>query len=234
MLMSEVVTALEQSLKKSRIAASIELLRNWLSRCAPGEPTALLAQCSEAMRPHVTTLMRDLLSRYPSTLLGCPVLLQAVPEMELDSPIPPGLTLPFPAAQHAKPCSDLQFIGWLPANAKFPVPFPFRPESYNNQVAWRTPTAVVALFRSNPSVWDLETLEVPGLWWGELFMGTEGNTRLEGKELLAYPDALEAALAMQAGANGDPIPETNYFLNDLSGRHEMGVRFTEICRSHFL
>lgn len=234
MLMSEVVAAVEQSLKESRITASIELLRRWLATCSPGEPEALLASCSIAMRPHVTMLMRDVLSRYPSTLLGCPVLIEAAPDVELDSPVAPALTLPYPRPEDAKPCSDLHFIGWLPLSAQLPVAFPFRPDAYNTQIAWRSPTAVVAIFRSRPDVWDLDSLEVPALWWGELFRGAKGNCRIEGKELLAYPDALEAAVAMHAGAKGEPIPDGGFFLNDRSGRHDAGVRFVEANRSHFL
>lgn len=233
-MLNEFVTVLEQSLKKSRFSASISMLRNWLSGCAPGMPEQLLAACSPNMRPHVAILMRDLLSRYPSTLLGCPVLLQSAPEAELDSPLPPAMQLPFPRPQNSMPCTELHFVGWLPATALLPVPFPFRPELYNNQISWRTPTAVVALFRSHPGVWDMEALEVPCMWWGELFMQTHGNTRFEGKALMPYPDALEAARAMQAGANGASLPAVNHFSHDVSRMHEQGIQFAEACRTHFL
>lgn len=231
--MRNVVAELELALKKGRFNKSIELLRAWLITAEPGEPVALLEACTPAMRPHITVLLRDLLANYPSTVLGCPVLLYAVPELELDSPLPPGLTLPTPKPEIAKPCSDLHFLGWLPASAKMPVGFPFRPEDHPRLIPWHQATAAVALFRSHPGVLELDSLELPPTWWGELFHATYGNIRLEGQMLLSYPDALDTAAAMQAGARSEPRPLRGHFLTDVNWAHDFGVVFQEACRSHF-
>lgn len=230
------ISALEAALTKGDIQKSIELLRTWLASAPPGAPEELLRTCAQGIRPKLVLLMRDLLSRYPSTLLGAPVLLFARPDDEDLARPSPNLVLPFPTREVAQPCADLHFLGWLPLSAQLPIPQPFRPEHYLSSVPWHRPVSVIALFRSHPEVFDFESLELPNRWWGELFRPVRASIQLAARLLLPYPDALEAGGIMQAYANGEEPPARKYFLSDAgwSWASNEGVLFNETCRHLYL
>jgi|GEM_PF-3185538 len=225
--------ALIAALACSDIIGSIAQLRNWLMKAAPGEPQALLCETFEAsLRPRLILLMRDLLSHYPYTILGAPVLLLAQPDSAACRRQMTQLSLPFPTPDTAQPCADLHFLGWLPMAALLPVALPFRPEHHSVVVPWFRPTAVIAMFRSQPSVFDIDNIELPSQWWGELFRPTAGNIRLTSHVLMPYPDALEAARVLHAAANAEALPEQGPFLSDAAWHwaHSEGVRFHETYR----
>jgi hypothetical protein len=231
-VLCEFVKKLESFLKNGDYLKSIAMMRSWLAAAEPGDPVKLLDSCSSVIRPNVTLLLRDVMSRYPSTLLGCPLLLYAVPEGEIDSPVPSVLELPVPRPEAAKPCPELHFIGWLSADTQLPIKLPYRPADHRRTIPWHTPTSVVALFRSHPGVVDLEKLDLPYTWWGEMFLSIQGNVRLEGSLLLSYPDSLDIAVAQQAGSRGEPLP-TGHFTRDIGWAYETGIVFEETARSQF-
>lgn len=238
-MLSKIVFQIEVALKRGDFQKAIELMRRWLSTCEPGEPEQLLQNSSPQMRPNVTLLMRDLLSRYPNTLVGCPLLVYCLPGRNLDSLVSTqGMALPLPRPNNSKPCSDVQFIGWLPCDTQLPVSLPFQSERYETGMMWRTPTAVVALFRTHLGVLDLNEIVVPPMWWGEVFVQHNrsrqvANFRIEGDVLLDYPSAIEVARAMQAGARGERIPAVGRFQRDLHWAYEKGVVFLENSRIQF-
>lgn len=211
-------------------------MRVWLAVAEPGEPELLLAETAIAYRPRVALLMRDLLSRYPSTIVGVPTLLFATPEVEdTGGPTPSALTLPFPAPDVGQPCEDLHFLGWLSADTQLPVALPFRPERYLTEVPWFQATSMVAVFRSHPEVFDLDTIELPNFWWSEVFRSVAANIHLTARLLLPYPDALEAARVLQAYTRGQPVPDKGLFLSDTAwtlARDEAAL-FQESCRHLF-
>ena len=212
-------------------------MRNWLSIAEPGEPEQLLAETSDSVRPKAALLMRDLLSRYPATIVGVPMLLVASPDFEDTSVIWPScLQLPVPAPDSRNPCEDLEFLGWLPAEAKLPLALPFDAEVYPHDVPWSTPTSVVALFRSHPGLFDLDTLELPNMWWGSLFRSVTANVHLSARLVLPYPDALEAARVLQGYVRGDLVPGKGQFLSDSawSLACDEAAIFQETCRHRFL
>jgi hypothetical protein len=226
-------SALSAAFADSDIPRSIELLRNWLVRAEAGEPEALLRETPDAaLRPRLVLLMRDLLSRYPLTILGAPVLLLAHPDSAACQRQMAHLSLPLPTSDNVQACADLHFLGWLPMDALLPVALPFRPEYHPVVVPWFRPTAAIAVFRSHPGVFDIDSIELPSQWWGELFRPTVGNIRLASRVLLPYPDALEAARVLQAAANAEALPEQGQFLSDAAWHwaHSEGVLFHETCR----
>jgi len=229
------LSALEAALVKGDIPQSIELLRNWLVGAHEGEPEQLLSECSPAARPKLVLLMRDLLSRYPSTLVGAPVLVFARPDVDSTRGPTAHAFLPYPTYEAARPCEDLHFLGWLPVGTQLPVAVPFRPERYTTKLPWFKSLAAVAVFRSHPGVFDLEELELPNQWWGELFRPVEADMNLSSRLVLPYPDALEAAAVMQAVANGDELPARGHFLSDAVWHYarEVGALFHETCRHHY-
>lgn len=225
-------SALEAALVKGEIPRSIDLLRNWLVTAQEGEPETLLHATTPSVRPKLALLMRDLLARYPSTMLGAPVLMFAQPDSESCQLQQANIVLPFPTLEAAQPCAELHFLGWLPVGAALPVPQPFRPEKYKCVVPWFKAVAAVAVFRSNPNVFDADTIELPNQWWAELFRPVSGNIRLAARMLLPYPDALEAAGVMEAVANAETPPERGLFLSDATWHwaHSEGILFHETCR----
>lgn len=211
-------------------------MRYWLSNAEPGEPELLLDETSTTMRPKMALLMRDLLSRYPTTILGVPMLLQAAPDFEDTAHTwAPALVLPTPEPGEERPCEQLEFVGWLTADSKLPLELPFDQERKDISVAWMTPTSVVALFRSSPTVFDQDTIELPDQWWGTLFRKVSANLHLTARMVLPYPDALEAARVLQAYARGETVPSNGQFLSDSwwSFACDEAAVFQESCRHLF-
>lgn len=224
--------ALSAAFAAPDIPRSIELLRNWLVTAKAGEPEALVRETRAALRLKVTLLMRDLLSGYPATILGAPVLLLAHPDSDSCRRQMTSVSLPSPAPDTAQPCADLRFLGWLPTGTRLPVTLPFRPEHHPVAVPWFKPTAAIAVFRSHAGVFDYDSIELPNRWWAELFRHAAGNIRLASRVLLSYPDALEAARVLEAAANAEAPPERGLFLSDAGWHwaHSEGVLFHETYR----
>ncbi|KVP75080.1 hypothetical protein WJ96_04765 [Burkholderia ubonensis] len=231
-----VISQLESLLKKGDVRKSLEVMRGWLAIAEPGEPEQLLVETNASFRPRVALLMRDLLSRYPSTIVGAPMLLYAAPDFEdKSSTWARCLQLPFPGPEAGQPCEDLHFLGWLQADTPLPIALPFHPEKYSHEVPWMKPTSVVALFRSHPGLFDLDSVELPNQWWGKLFRSVSANIHLTARLLLPYPDALEAARVLQACTRGEPVPDKGLFLTDSAwnlARDEAAL-FQESCRHLF-
>ncbi|WP_146187175.1 hypothetical protein [Novimethylophilus kurashikiensis] len=212
------------------------MMRAWLASSEEGEPEALLAACPTEWRAKIALLMRDLLARYPSTVIGAPVLLYIEPGNDPECLPPEGNVaiahLPYPTRDQNQPCAELHFIGWLPTSAKLPVRLPFNPAHYDTAVPMNRIFAAVALFRSTPEVFDLENLELPNLWWGELFRPVAGNIQLSARMLLPYPDAIEAARVLEASANASTLPTRTGFLSDngWAWATDAGILFNEQCR----
>jgi hypothetical protein len=230
-----VISQLESLLKTGDVRKSIEVLRTWLSIAEPGEPEKLLVETSDRFRPRVALLMRDLLSRYPSTIVGAPMLIFATPDYEETSPWPKSLELPFPEPADGQPCEELHFLGWLPAETPLPVQLPFRPEHYSHEVQWMTPTSVVALFRTHPGLFDLDEVALPSPWWGKLFRHASANIHVTARMLLPYPDALEVSRVMQACTRAEPTPGKGHFLSDTAWSLALdeATLFQESCRNLF-
>lgn len=239
-MFSKIIHEIEEALKRQNFEKGIDLMLDWLSTCQPGEPGQLLQASSPQMRPNLTALMSDLMSGYPSRLIGCPVLLHCTPDQNSDLSVSTaGMALPFPGPKNAKPCPDLHFIGWLPCDAQLPIRLPFQLACYETNVDWCTPTARVALFLTNADVLNLDEIAVPAEWWAEVFIhhtlgGRVGNIRIEGDMLLNYPESLEVAAAMQDGARSNPKVEGGLFLHELDWAYKLGLVFLENCRNQFL
>lgn len=236
-MIDKIVYEIERTLKAGDFENGIYLMRKWLSTCQGGEPEKLLQASSPKMQPNVTLLMRDLLSRYPNTLVGCPLLMYCTREENPSSVVPTHtMTLPFPSPKNAKPCSHLQFLGWLSCDTQLPVCLPLDMTRYKSKVEWGNPTAYTALFRVNGEGINSDEITVPSGWWAEVFIHGNcsdqvGNVRIEGNMLFDYPSSLEVAKAMQAGARGDCMPAVSQFEVDLNWAYELGIVFLEKCRA---
>lgn len=223
-------------LRTGDIRKSMEVMRNWLTVAEPGEPEQLLDETDPAVRPKAALLMRDLLSRYPATIIGVPMLLQAAPDFEdTTSSWATGLALPIPEAGETRPCEELEFLGWLPADSQLPLEMPFDADRYPKQVPWMSPVGLVVLFRSKPDLFDQDKIELPDQWWCKLFRRVSANIHLTARMALPYPDALEAARVQQAFARGEPLPSKGHFLSDSAWSYacDEAAMFQESCRHIF-
>lgn len=231
-ILSKVVNGLQQG----DVAQCVQIMQGWLATAKPGDPEALLAAGPAEWRPKLALLLRDTLSRYPYTLLGAPVLAYcAATEGESPAAKPQWkVRLPYPTREMEQPCRDLHFMGWLPLGTRLPVELPFRPERYEAFAPMNEIFAAVALFRSHPEVFDLDQVELPNSWWGELFRPVAANVYLSARMLLPYPDALEAARVLSASARGEPPPARTGFLSDhaWAWARDAGALFQETCRHH--
>jgi hypothetical protein len=229
---------IEKMLMRGDYAKVITLMLDWLCGCQPGDPGRLLDVCSPKLRSSVELLLRDLLTNYPKILLGCPLMLYAIQDND-NVVSASGLGLPFPRPRHACPCEGLWFVGWLRSELKPPIYLPVSMEPRHNTLIWNNATSFVALFCASEDLLDTEQMQIPAEWWGDLFMKglnaqPVGNVRIEGDLLLSYPDALEVAVAQQAGARGEPMPACGHFQQDLVWAYEAGIRFGEDCRIQFM
>lgn len=182
--------------------ASIAAMRSWLATAKPGEPAQMLRSCAPEHRAKVALLMKDLLSRFPATVIGAPVLLKWTPEGTQRR-----IKLPFPSIELLHPCKDLMFLGWLGAETQVPLAFPFAPEKHTVFIEAHKVTAAVALFKTHPGVFDLNEIEMPDAWWANLLIGIPGSMNVSSRMLLPYPDALDAAQCMLAAATEQPSPD---------------------------
>lgn len=209
------ISHLERLLKTGDIQRGLEVLRNWLAVAEPGEPELMLLSASDAIRPKVVLLMRDLLSRYPATIVGVPLLLVASPDFEdTSAPWSSCLTLPPASPEARQPCMDMEFLGWAPSTLKLPLTLPIAPEQLSAAIPWSKPTSIVALFRTTSDVFDLDSVDIPNSWWGTFFQDISANIYMTGRLVLPYPDALEAARVMQAYVQGNAIPGKSLFITD--------------------
>lgn len=231
---SEILAAINKLLRTGQVKSALDLMRTWLTTAAPGEPEALLAECDEGLKPKIALLMRDLLSRYPYTLVGAPVLLYYNPGPTMADTPNIRVPLPHPTISQASPCSDLHFLGWLNPTAMLPLAMPFRPERHGLHAPSKTIYAAVALFKSHPNVFDMDELILPNTWWAELFREVPGNVHMSARLILPYPDALETArelLRAATGSSGNPY----HFISEtaVDWAKNAGELFKETCRHQY-
>lgn len=217
-----------KALREGCIDQAISQVRTWLVTAKPGEPEDLLAMCPDHSRAKLALLLGDLMSRYPATVLGAPVLMHMQPAESSMCP----RSLPFPSTEQLQPNESMRFLGWLPLSTRCPLAIPFRPEHHAVTLAPRETQCAVALFRARPDVFDLEDLEVPNMWWARLFSHDTGKIRISSQMLLNYPAALEAGRVMLASArDGNAPPRTGFLSDELWGMAwNAGSLFQETTR----
>lgn len=231
----EFLKSVESLLSGCKIQQALALTRTWLAGASAGEPEELLAQCPARLKPRLTLLLRDLLCRYPHTLVGAP----AVMYFKADSPgkgeQARKLRLPHPDPETVEPCKALHFLGWLNPRTQLPLETPFRPERHEIFLPSNTMQVAVALFKCSPEVFHLEGIDLPTAWWARLFEHSEGSVHVSSRVVQPYPDALETARELLKGATGAAEPVENHFINDTTAEwaRGSGALFRESCRRQY-
>lgn len=234
-MIEKIAAEVEHNIVRNNLHGAIDLLRQWLETCEQGDPNKLLAMCTPSIRMNVRELLCDVLSCYPETILGFPLLIFGSAKNVDDG----FLTLPFPTFENAHPCQGLRFLGWIPCDSSLPIRLPFRQKNYITEVENRKSVAYVGVFRIISEEYEIDVNAVHPMWWGDLFVNSPkcdkgvGNVRIEGNVLLSYPEALEVAFAMQAGAQGNSLPPTWNFHENLDWACQQGNDFHERCNVEF-
>lgn len=228
------LNAVEKLIATRQIKPALDLMRTWLATSVPGEPESLLAKCSDSLKPKVALLLRDLMSRYPHTIVGAPSLFYFDNDLVTKTGEPALIRLPYPDHAQEPPTPNLTFLGWVGVATQLPVPVPFRPERHVICVPAKSISAAIALFRSTPAIFEGDDdVRLPDEWFARLFKGVAGTTQMSSRIIAPYPDAIELAREMLCAALGTIQPETNHFIT------EAGVQFAQSsgqlfskCRQH--
>lgn len=234
-MIEKIVTEIEEAIRQNNLHGAIDFLREWLENCEQGDPNKLLNACSPNIRRNMRVLLCDVLSYYPETILGFPLLIFGATKSADDC----FLTLPFPTFENAHPCPGLRFLGWVPCDSSLPIRVPFRQKQYRTEVEYQKAVAYIGVFRAISGEHEIDVNAVQPMWWGDLFINhpkcekDSENVRLEGNVLLSYPEALEVAAAMQAGAQGSGLPQTGTFHENLDWAYQQGSSFHEKCCNEF-
>lgn len=230
---SPIKDMLEASLLKGDIASAITLSRPWLNRAKREEVIELLSTFPAEDREKIVVLFRDMLSRYPFSLIGCPVLFFAEPEEDQANT---NLVLPLAGPDLVEPIEDLLFLGWISKDTLVPMNTPFRPELSLTPVPLSKVHCAVALFRAQHEEIDVNKIELPPQWWAELLSPLEGYLRISARLFAPLPDALDAANIMAASALEEELPSQIYFLEEplKDWASCAGSTFLNDCRKHFL
>jgi len=136
-VIEKTVAEIEDAIREKNYYGAIGLLRAWLEICEQGEPNKLLAACAPSIRMNVREMLCDVLSCYPQTILGFPLLIFGAAKSVDDG----FLTLPFPTFENANPCPGLRFLGWVPCDTSLPIRLPFLQKQYRTEVKRRKPIA---------------------------------------------------------------------------------------------
>lgn len=235
---NEFLTTVRTALSRNDMAYAIDAMRGWLASAQLGEPEQLISQCDADLKPRLVVLMRDVLSRFPHTLIGAPVLFFYDPEDDCEAEHSHKhikLRLPFPSIDLNPPCAELHFMGWVSMDTKLPVQTPFKPQHHELHAPSNQIHSAVALFKSHPDVFDLDEVVLDHVWWSELFRDVNGLISLSARFLLPYPDAIEASRILYSAARNEPCSSDFLFLSNatVDMAKNAAALFRETCMHQF-
>lgn len=191
-------------LHRSKLLPVIGWLRPWALTATYGEIVDLVGQVSARERELFVTLLRDVISDYPETTWGLPVLFHHV------DPGNGSLHLPLP--EYAPPEPSVRRMAWLELTT-LRDKRPFGLQSQNVFIpSGGMHCAVLLVQTAGPS-----QPELPDSWWGEFFQIPESaSLRISSRTCLPWPDAVEAACAMLSAARtgGTGVDTPRLFLAD--------------------
>ncbi|MFY2597367.1 hypothetical protein ACOTHJ_15615 [Achromobacter xylosoxidans] len=193
-----------------------------------------LMQVSEPMRLKVATLLRDVMTHYPYTVQGCPVMLYAEPETEYQRAL--SFELPAPSEAYLEPCEGLRFLRWTTVDGPIPL---LDAEPIELAPTPRAPllrmVCKVALFECSLDDHEAQSLEIPSMWWARVLSPVDAQLHVSARALMPYPDAIEAGRCAQSAAQGRNVPKRGFFQSDTSWSWAWneGVLFRESCRNVF-
>jgi len=198
------------ALRSGQIPLAVERAQDLLQQPELA-PESMIHLADPDDRPRLVTLLRDIITEYPHTLLGAPVLIRWRSSRAT-------IELPVPDSLDPAPSAGLEFVAWLPLDSRIPasLPRPGVPPATVTIASHRIQCAV-ALFRATPDAPDPDQHDISHDWWATLFSETpqQDSVYLSARMLLPYPDALEAAQVLYRTAfKGKPPTQLARFLSD--------------------
>lgn len=224
---------LEGLLGLGQIDTAVTVARGLLEQSSPGDVEMALRRCSDKGKQTVGVLFRDLLNRYPDTVLGCPMLMYAAPESEYQRAL--SFELPEPSSQILEPLEGVRFLGWVSVDD--PIGMLPADELAFDRVRAPLERIVcrVALFQSVLDEHEAALLELPPMWLARVLAPVDVQLNVSARVLLPYTDAIEAGRCAQTAAQVHKTPTRGFFQSDATWTwawHE-GVLFKEKCRGAF-
>lgn len=222
---------LESLLISGKIGPAIVLVQSWLAVAGPYDVESLLDAMRPDIQPKLALLLRDLISSYPTMLVGCPVLLYIKPEDAQSVSV----TLPGPRETLAQPNTQMSFVGWLGIDHLSSTPIKLKSTRGQMDVPTNQVQVAIAIFETQENFFDQKEFDIPFFWWANLFQPIDGLVRVSARMAMPYPDAYEAARIMLCSANEKMAPRVNHFLSDEGATWAMneGLVFKETCESQF-
>lgn len=223
---------LNASLQRGDIAGALTRVRLLLNTPDLPSLTELIENAPVELKSKLVLLLRDVLSRYPTELVGIPFLVCAQDIYSSSAQPQATFKLPLPTGDLLYPCADAHFVGWIPSATGLPLKEPLIQRDYDLSVSLRTSHGFVALFRLHSEVYDLETVTIPPFWWGHVFEPIDAKLTINFGPLMAYPDALEALSVMLHYCGQGPKPPLHFLsAAEASQAAITGLKFFESCAS---
>lgn len=188
------------------VAPALDRAQAWLPAASYADVAQWISSAPPYIRPHLTSLLRDVITEYPTMWYGIPVLVRYAPADGCSR-----LELPLP---DCPPDESVRSIGWLPVSVLHDgAPIGMRPGPHYAEAG--VPTAAVLLMRVDNADYGAP----PGpddRWWGDAFWVPDGDcVTMTSGAVLPWIDALEACAVMLASATSACPPATQRrFLDD--------------------
>lgn len=192
-------------LRKCDLIPVIQWAREWTQTASYGDITQIFRSMPLLDRDRLVLILRDVLTHYPETTHGFPVLLA------ISDPQNRSLLLPLP--EHAPPDPTITKMAWVGLNTLREGRFG-QPAQNLRIPAGGMHCAVLLTTTAGPAMPTL-TDE----WWSELMEVAPGAClRMSSRICAPWPDAVEAAAAMLSAAatGGTQFDTPRLFLDEAS------------------
>ena len=186
-------------LRSPNPTAAISALSAWAPQAGYQGAAALIRDCPEADRARLVSVLRDIMSLYPTTLHGIPILMHLRSER-------PYYDLP---ACDPKPVFEALDCRWQALKHDSP----WHPDTQHKPgIICNRPNVMLMLVRMPEGA---PPPEVPDDWlgWRYSTLPEDEQMHISARMVLPYPDALEAARVMRdAVVTGDSDSQQTAFL----------------------
>lgn len=205
-------------LKQGSILQALDLANQWRGSRLGGSLESELLELSDADRRSLVVLLRDVLTEFPQTILGCPVLALR-PQADVDTAWLPVLSTDL------QPAPSIHFLGWHSCKSDIPILSSETIDSCAPVALGPGVTPLVGLFKSDTDLIP-DNFELPPMWLVHSVRAAGVELHLHAASLLDYPSAFEAARIAYGITQNVPATERGLFLSDMAWHRtlRLGIR----------